>query len=280
METKPSPYDHVLSDQRILQILNSAEAFEELDDIPSRDRLTYSNGFYVNCTAVFIDIRESSKLVEAHTRPVLGKLYRAYLSECVAVMNGEERCREVVINGDCVSGIFSTPLKSNVDRAFETAARLNSLSLLLNWRLEQKCYSTFRVGVGMSYGRALMLKAGYNGSGINDVIWMGDVVNEASKLCHAGSRGERAPMQIAEVVRNNLNDKYRAFLTALWDNQGHLANYECHAVDAAMDQYVRELKEKSAQQNALARALRLPGEGMLSGSFLTNALLEQLRRRP
>lgn len=39
-----------------------------------------------------------------------------------------------------------------------------------------------RVGIGLAYGRALMIKAGYKGSTINEVVWMGDVVNEASKL--------------------------------------------------------------------------------------------------
>jgi class 3 adenylate cyclase len=43
-----------------------------------------------------------------------------------------------------------------------------------------------RSGIGMSYGRALMIKAGFNGSGINDVVYMGDVVNRASKLAGLG----------------------------------------------------------------------------------------------
>ena len=28
-----------------------------------------------------------------------------------------------------------------------------------------------------------MVQAGYSGSGLNEVVWMGDVVNEASNLC-------------------------------------------------------------------------------------------------
>lgn len=30
-----------------------------------------------------------------------------------------------------------------------------------------------------------MIKAGYSGSTINDVVWMGEVVNVAAKLCAA-----------------------------------------------------------------------------------------------
>lgn len=148
LESNFSIYDHVKSDGRILEILDSAEAFEEQNDIPPRDKLTYSNGYYVNCTALFIDIRGSSELASNHTRPVLGKLYRAYLSECVAVMNGDTNCREVFINGDCVSGIFNTPYKKNIDEVFSSAARLNSATNILNWRLEQKGYSLIKCGIG------------------------------------------------------------------------------------------------------------------------------------
>lgn len=36
-----------------------------------------------------------------------------------------------------------------------------------------------------------MVKAGYSGSGINDVIWMGDVVNTACHLANKAGRGIR-----------------------------------------------------------------------------------------
>lgn len=41
--------------------------------IPSRDKLTYKNGCYVNVTALFIDIVDSSKLTDGNKRPTLAK---------------------------------------------------------------------------------------------------------------------------------------------------------------------------------------------------------------
>lgn len=256
MEANFTTYDHKNSDERIQEILNSTEAFEELADIPSRDRLTYSNGFYVNCTAVFIDIRGSSELANTHTRPVLGKLYRAYLSECVAVMNGDSNCREIFINGDCVSGIFSTPYKTNINEAFSAAARLNSVTKLLNWRLEQKGYTTFRCGIGMAYGRALMLKAGYKGSGINDVIWMGDVVNEASNLCHDASRGYRKTLQASETFYLNLTTDNQGLLSPVYDPLTlRIENYEGNVVNKVMEEYLDALKDNAARARSLAQLL-------------------------
>lgn len=256
MESNFTIYEHTKSDERIQEILSSAETFEELNDIPSRDRLTYSNGFYVNCTALFIDIRGSSELANNHTRPVLGKLYRAYLSECVALMNGDENCREIFINGDCVSGIFSTPYKSDIDQAFSTAAKLYSITNILNWRLEQKGYSTFRCGVGMAYGRALMLKAGYRGSGINDVIWMGDVVNEASNLCHEGNRGYRKALQASETFYSNLNPEHQGLLSPVCSPSSfQRVQYEGNVINKVMDEYLGDLKAGKVEPKSLAQLM-------------------------
>jgi class 3 adenylate cyclase len=262
MEANYINYDHERSDSRIKEILDSAETFDEVNSIPARSALTYSNGFYVNCTALFIDIRGSSNLAEKHTRPVLGKLYRAYLSECVAVMNGNINCREVFINGDCVSGIFNTNLKSDIDGVFSTAATLSSITQILNWRLEQKNYATFLCGIGIAYGRALMLKAGYNGSGINDVIWMGDVVNEASNLCHDGNRGPRSSLQVSTTVRVNLNDHNKGLLKPVAKHYMHqIDQYEGEVSISLLSNYLDGLKKKSEEAK---RATAISQGGLLA----------------
>ena len=69
---------------------------------------------------------------------------------------------------------------------------------ILNYKLSQKNYSEIAVGIGVDYGRALMIKAGYSGSSINDVIWMGDVVNSACHLCNKAGRDSRKPIALPE----------------------------------------------------------------------------------
>lgn len=251
-------YDVATSDTRLREILDSTEKFDEVNEIPTRDRLTYSNGFYVNCTAVFIDIRDSSKLPDKHTRPVLGKIYRAYLSECVAVINSDQNCKEIIINGDCVSGIMNTPYKSDIDTAFLTTAKLNSLINILNWRLEQKGYTPIRCGVGIAYGRALMMKAGYKGSGLNEVIWMGAVVNEASNLCHQGNKDYSQPVQVSTTVYNNLNDHNKGLLSPVMKTGLQIDQYEGNIIYGEMDNWLNEQKEKAAKLRASNLGLLLP----------------------
>lgn len=187
MEVLYSEYDFLKSLERIDAILNESDSnFEERDSIPPRSELTYTNGFYVNCTAMFVDICGSSDLTDEHRRPVLAKIYRSFISEMVALLKGCQQCREINIHGDCVWGVFNTQYKSDIDDMINMAARANSLVNALNIKLTKKGYATYKVGIGIDYGRALMIKAGYNGSGISDVVWMGDVVNTA---CHLSGYG-------------------------------------------------------------------------------------------
>lgn len=124
MDSNHKSYNHLSSFGRLDDILALSQSnYEEVKELPDRDRLTYSNGFYAYCSALFVDIRDSSKLPDLYKRPALAKLYRAYISEMVAIMNANEQAREISIVGDCVWGVFNTPLKKHVDGVFSTAAR-------------------------------------------------------------------------------------------------------------------------------------------------------------
>ena len=104
------------SSERMDDILDSSNSnFKDTDSIPLRSELTFKNGYYVNITAIFIDIVGSSDMTDEHRRPTLAKMYRAFLSECVAIMNSENNCKEISINGDRVWGVFNTPYKADID---------------------------------------------------------------------------------------------------------------------------------------------------------------------
>ena len=94
MDSNHKDYNHISSFARIDDILALSQSnYEEVKELPDRDRLTYTNGFYAYCSALFADIRDSSTLPDLYKRPALAKLYRAYISELVAIMNGNEQAR-------------------------------------------------------------------------------------------------------------------------------------------------------------------------------------------
>lgn len=204
-------YKHADSCARIREILASSDyEYKEKDSVPHRDSLTFTNGYYVQCSAMFVDMRGSKDLAAKHQRPTLARIYRAFISELVALLRGITTVREVMIEGDCVWGIFDTKLKTDIDELFEGSARVMSFINNLNWYFSKRNISPICVGVGMDYGRALMIKGGYRGSGINEVVWMGDVIGSAAKLCgYGGKTFSDECVMLSETVHGNLSDKYK-----------------------------------------------------------------------
>ena len=227
MEASNTTYNLEDSLQRMDDILDSQNICEEKDSIPSRSTLTFTNGYYVNCCAIFVDICGSSDLTNEHTRPVLAKIYRCFISELVALFNGENTCKEISINGDCVWGVFE--LQNNMDEMIDIAAKASSLIDILNIKLRRKRYQTIEVGIGIDYGRALVAKAGYKGSAINDVIWMGDVVNQA---CHLRNHGNKTVDDSRVMISYNIYSLCSANYKNLfkWNNRWNCYHGNIHNI--------------------------------------------------
>jgi class 3 adenylate cyclase len=226
MKTNYKAYNHIDSASRIDGILSESDSsFPEVNEIPSLDKLTYKNGFYVNCTALFVDIRSSSELPNKHKRPTLAKIYRAYISEVVAIMNANVNCSEIRIDGDCVSGIYNTPQKHQIDNLFSVASAIHSLIKILNYKFKKKSITEIDIGIGIDYGRALMIKSGFSGSALNEVVWMGDVVNGASNLCGKANKGwGNEVIFVSDMIYSNLNDHNKGLLSKNYEHDCYHGN--------------------------------------------------------
>ncbi|MGD0451435.1 MAG: adenylate/guanylate cyclase domain-containing protein [Candidatus Bathyarchaeia archaeon] len=215
MKTDHAEYNVKDSVDRINQIVTAQDSnYEERDRIPARNELTYINGFYVKCSALCVDIRKSPELTNFHTNIADIKLYRVFISEVTAVMNGNPKCAEINIADGSVWGVFDTPFQEDVDEVFSTAARISSLIDIMNYKLKKNNLKEIAIGVGMSYGKALAVKTGYRGSGVGEVIWMGNVIEEASKLASYGNKESTdKETMISEITYYNLNEKNREILS-------------------------------------------------------------------
>ncbi|MCQ4296640.1 hypothetical protein NAU58_13740 [Pseudomonas stutzeri] len=238
MEAKYSPYDYAKSRERIDEILNSSDSeYKDSKSIPSRDKLTFDNGYYVDCSAIFVDMRGSKDLNAKHKRPTLAKIYKTYISELVAVIRSHSSISEISIEGDCVWGIADTPLKSDIDELFSVAATAASLIDTLNIKYKKKGYSTLNVGIGLSYGSSLFIKAGHKGSGINEAVWLGKLVGEAAELCSYGNRSwSDAEVMISSGFQSNLNEHNKGLLS--WSHQRNC--YHGNIVDSTMNEWVKK----------------------------------------
>lgn len=196
--------------KRVDEILHPGnQGFDNLSDVPCRNSLNFENGCYVNVTALFVDMIDSSGLADFSRKPVLARIYRCFIPECVAVLSALEACQEVNIHGDCVWGVYNTRLQEDFDAVLCVAARLNSCINMINHKFEKQQYQKIKIGIGLDFGNSLMVKAGFCGSGINDVVWMGDVVNSACHLANMAGREGKSLMLLSQNFYDRLRSKYR-----------------------------------------------------------------------
>lgn len=245
MDGNYQAYDLTASLSRMDEILaQSSGNFEETSSLPDRDQLTFTNGFYSFCSALFVDIRGSSDLPSAYKRPRLAKIYRIFISEAVAILNSGYFVREVNIVGDCVWAVYNTPNKSDINQVFSLACRVHALEDVLNCKLKKAGYETpIYLGIGLSYGRALMIKAGYKGSGINDVVYMGDVVNQAAHLASRGGKensfyGRTNRIHMDGIFQQNLNEHNAGLTTKVESYPSNV--FSSNAYNIAMMDWVKE----------------------------------------
>lgn len=123
-----------------------------------------------------------------------------------------------------------------------------------------------------------MIKSGFSGSGINDIVWMGNVVNEASNLCHQGNKNGRHPVQVASVVYQNLCDEFKKLLQPVYLNLlGGTSQYEGDLFVVKMQNWL-EAKKQTTQMNALAAIMQ--GQTAFSQATTPINTLWQLAQLP
>ena len=121
-------YDVDKSSDRMDDILNASDNdYCDKDSIPARSDLTFKNGYYVNVTAIFIDIVGSSDMTDEHKRPTLAKMYRAFLSECVAIEYSCVMGSFAIIRYYCYIPCTSTLLQATACYTFHTLYVLSFL---------------------------------------------------------------------------------------------------------------------------------------------------------
>ncbi len=215
MKSDHAEYNVKESADRINQIITAGNSsYEVRDSIPASNELNYTNGFYVKCSVLCVEIRNSFELTNFDKDVALAKLYRAIVSEVIAVINGNPKCAEIRVVDNHVSAVFDTPFQEDVDEVFTTGAKISSLVDIINYKSKKNNLKEISVGIGISYGKALVIKVGYKGNNANEVIWIGDAIEEALKLARYGNKeATDKESMISEIAYYNLNEKNRNTLS-------------------------------------------------------------------
>lgn len=236
MEATHSKYDYTKSISNFDDILNSSDSnYVEHNGIPNKSNLTFTNGYYVDVTVLFIDIRGSKELSTKHKRPVLAKIYRAYISEVISVIRGNRCISEIYVEGDGIWAVFNTTSNNDVNSVFITACTLTSLIDILNVKLSKKGYSEINVGIGIDKGESLYIKAGYKGVGLNEVVWVGKVVGQTAFLCSNANKNGNRRVMISESVFNCFSEHNKSIV---YKNEKHNC-YHGNVIMKYMNKWVK-----------------------------------------
>lgn len=186
-------YNYKDGKSRIIQILDNETEIKEKQSIPLNDsEFKYDNGIKAWTSSIFVDLRNSSEMMEDESYLEMSKILRVFISETLEILNLEkDLIRELGIRGDCVYGIYSTPKDSHEFRIFDLTIWINTLIEMLNKLLSEKGYREIKVGIGFSCDYEFIVKTGRKGTGTYDKVWIGDSIHTASNLSSCMNKANR-----------------------------------------------------------------------------------------
>lgn len=194
--------------------------------VPSAENVGLGKvGVSIELVMMFVDIRESTKIVDGLRRISAARMYKSFLwsvSKIVKYYNGEIKS----FNGDGALVVFEGEAKAN--QAVKAAYMIN-WTVIHVLRPQMNAYFKrnnsledvhFGFGLGIDVGEVLIVRAGLKGATNSDLVWAGNATNIAVKLSDLGDKDN--PMYISNRVYNLLNDEQKQYVhsaTAIWEKR-------------------------------------------------------------
>ncbi|OIO17018.1 hypothetical protein AUJ29_02020 [Candidatus Kuenenbacteria bacterium CG1_02_38_13] len=167
------------------------------------------NGNEIELAMLFIDIRESTKIVDGLRRTTAARMYKSFLwgvAKIARLNNGELRS----FNGDGVLVVFIGDNKrTNVAKAAlqmswfaQKVLKPKLDAVFQNNQSLQGQGIEFDFGIGIDVGKVLVVRGGIRGENNNDLVWVGNATNYAVKLSGLSKDGYH--IYISEDVYKNM----------------------------------------------------------------------------
>jgi adenylate cyclase len=179
--------------------------------IPDVDDISFGkNGKEIELAMLFIDIRESTKIVDSLRRITAAKMYKSFLwgvAKIAKLNHGELRS----FNGDGVLVVFIGDQKRT--NAAKAALQMSWFAQKIlkpkldtvfqnNQSLQIKGIE-FDFGIGIDVGKVLVVRGGIRGENNNDLVWVGNATNYAVKLSGLSKDGYH--IYISDNVYKNMD---------------------------------------------------------------------------
>ena len=202
-------YDYKSRKKKVEEILENTNFINEVKRFPNNDNFTYENGYKAWLSAIFIDLRNSTKLFTENSEVDVAKVIRGFTSEVIEILQKDTQdneLKEIGIRGDCVFAVYSTPFKNELFDVFQRAVYINTYLKMLNKLLDKRNLPNIKAGIGLAADENLAVKAGRKSSGINDLVWIGKAVTTASNLADLGNKEDICPIVMSDIFYSNYID--------------------------------------------------------------------------
>lgn len=199
------------------------ELIEEVDDffdeeyvvadgreIPTASDIALGNsGRELKLAMLFIDIRESTKIVDGFRRVTAAKMYKSFLTGVARIAKSNDG-RLCSFNGDGVLVAFSGDCKCT--HAVKAALQMSwFVKEVLRPRVGQYFHANKQLedmnldfDIGIDTGKVLVVRGGIKGNDNNDLVWVGNATNYAVKLSSITDDGYH--IFISEDVYKKMSD--------------------------------------------------------------------------
>ena len=213
--------------------------------MPSSDNFTYHNGYYSNVTAVFVDIKDSTALFGENKKKSTSKIIRAFSSEIIEILKDDSNLREIGIRGDCVYAIYSVSTKDDLEKILSDSILINTFNKMFQKILVNSNFVSFKIGIGLGLSETLIVKTGQKFSGINDNVWIGESVVDASKLSGQGNRDGFETIVMNELFFNNIKEfnanpehKYSYYISSKYSYKSQSIVYQCDMINVDYNKWI------------------------------------------
>lgn len=237
-------YNYKERNEEINNILKNEITIEEKEMIPSYDSFTFNKGYEVCVTAVFVDIRDSSNLIfNNENQQEAFKIINSFTSEVIEIMYSNKNYYDIGIRGDCVYGIYSTPLPKDTYDAVDVAFHINTFIKMLNKKLKLNKLKTISVGIGVATSKTIVLKSGRKFKNINDNIWFGESVSLASHFSNLANKNYDKPIIVSDITYNIIIEQLcsknsEAETWFSWRKHNGNEFYTCNIINTEFNEWI------------------------------------------
>lgn len=194
--------------------------------VPSAKDIKFGKyGKELELVMMFVDIRESTKIVDGFRRTTAARMYKSFLQAVVKIVkkyDGEVKS----FNGDGVLVVFGGGVMRN--NAVEASFAINWYVVKVLRPMMEKYFSrnqklsdmSFNYGIGIDMGSVLVIRAGIKGENNSDLVWAGNATNLSVKLNSLSHKSN--PIYITNRIFNGLFDTNKTYLdssSTVWEKR-------------------------------------------------------------